>query len=87
MPDRPKLISSRLIETRKALGFAEQAAFARELGIAKNTWNAFETGERRISAGAAFKLREKFRIPLDWTYYGDSRSLPEAVWEKIRKSA
>jgi len=87
MPDRTKAISTRLVETRIALGFAEQAAFARELGIAKNTWNAFETADRRISIGAAFKLRERFRIPLDWTYYGDSRNLPDAVWEKIRKSA
>lgn len=87
MPDRTKLIAERLISTRKALGFEEQAAFARELGIAKNTWNAFETATRRISPGAAFKLREKFRIPLDWTYYGDPTGVPDTVWAKLRKSA
>lgn len=87
MPDRTKLIAQRLGETRKALGFQEQSAFAKALGIGKSTYHPFESGERRISPTVAFRLRERFRIPLDWTYYGDARNLPEDVWEKLRKSA
>lgn len=87
MPDRIPLIAARLTATRVALGYEGQAKFAKALGVGKSTYHAWESGDRRISANAAFKLRERFRIPLDWTYYGDARNLPGEVWNKLPKSA
>lgn len=80
-------ISQRLIQTRLALGFEEQAEFCRQIGIDKTVYNPFEKGRRRISLDVAVAIRERFGIPLDWTFCGDSRQMPAEVYEKLRKAA
>lgn len=80
-------ISRRLIQTRLALGFTEQAEFCRQIGVDKTVYNPFEKGRRRISLDVAAAIRERFGIPLDWTFCGDGSRLPAAVYEKLRKAA
>jgi DNA-binding XRE family transcriptional regulator len=80
-------IARRLIQTRLALGFEEQAEFCRQIGVDKTVYNPFEKGRRRISLDVAVAIRERFGIPLDWTFCGDGSRLPAEVYEKLRKAA
>jgi transcriptional regulator with XRE-family HTH domain len=86
MPDR-KAIADRLVRTRKALGFDEQAEFCRQIGVDKTVYNPFETGRRRISLEVALAIRERFAVPLDWIYCGDLSRVPGEIYAKLRPAA
>lgn len=84
MIDPPEIIGPRLKGVRIALGFKTQAAFAKKLGIEKNTYNPFEKGSRPLTFEVACTLRTKFLIPLDFMFYGaDPDRLPAHIYEKI----
>ena len=87
MSDRLQVIANRLIRTRQALGFEEQVEFCAEIGVAKNVYNPFEKGKRRITIDVALKIRERFDISLDWIYCGDASRLSVSIHKKISRAA
>lgn len=87
MAETVKDIAKRLVQTREALGFPNQVDFCAAIDVAKNVYNPFEKGRRRISVDIALKIRRKFSIPLDWIYCGDSSQLPAKLDRKINRTA
>lgn len=83
MIDDPKIVAKRLKNLREALGFKSQVAFAEELGMKRNTYNPFETGSRELTFEAACLIRKKFKIPIDWLFWGEDDELPYHVKVKL----
>ncbi|WP_239629832.1 helix-turn-helix transcriptional regulator [Bradyrhizobium sp. I71] len=83
MIDDPKTIAKRLKNLREALGFDSQVAFAKELGIGRNTYNPFEKGTRELTFETACLIRAKFRIPIDWLFWGEDDELPYHIKVKL----
>lgn len=76
--------AARLIATREALGFTSQSDFCREIRVAKNVYNPFETAKRPITLATARKIKRRFGVPLDWTLDGDgAQKLPADLYGKI----
>lgn len=86
MIDEPELIAKRLKNLRKALGFPSQIAFATELGIERNTYNPFETAQRPLTFETACLIRVKFKIPIDWLFWGEDDQIPYHVKVKIEEA-
>lgn len=87
MGDRVTEIANRLIRTRIALGFESQADFCAQIDVQKHVYNPFEKARRRISLDVALKIRDRFGIPLDWTYCGDASRIPAGLFKKISRAA
>lgn len=87
MADPLKQQAKRLRDTREALEFETQVAFAKAIGVAKNTWVDFENGKRPISLGVAKKIKGRFKIGLDWTIDGDFDDLPGHLFRKLARTA
>jgi DNA-binding XRE family transcriptional regulator len=83
MIDDPKVVGARLKNLREALGIPTQVAFAKELGIEKNTYNPFEKGTRELTFETACLIRKKFKIPIDWLFWGEDDELPYHVKVKL----
>ena len=83
MIDDPKRIGKRLKALRLALDIPTQVAFAKELGIEKNTYNPFEKGTRELTFETACLIRKKFRIPIDWLFWGDDEEIPYHIKVKL----
>ncbi len=67
-------IGQRLLLVRQVEGL-NQRAFCRRAGIAHNTYNQYEKGERRPSIDNAILLVEAYDLTLDWIYLGDPSGL------------
>jgi transcriptional regulator with XRE-family HTH domain len=63
-------ISNRLAALRERLGL-DQVAFAKALGIEKQTYNAYERGKRPLTIETAKKIRRRYGISVDWLLFGD----------------
>lgn len=83
MIDSAKTIGNRLKNLREALEFKTQVSFADELGMEKNTYNPFEKGRRQLTFEAACLIRQKFKIPIDWLFWGDDDELPYHIKVKL----
>jgi len=83
MTDAPEVIGSRLKNLREALGIKTQVKFAEEIGIEKNTYNPFEKGARTLTFEAACKIRQKFKIPIDWLFWGEDDEIPYHIKVKL----
>lgn len=83
MIDDPKIIAKRLKNLREALGFATQVAFANELGIERSTYNPFEKGQRELTFETACLIRKKFKIPIDWLFWGEDDEIPYHIKVKL----
>lgn len=83
MIDDPKIVAKRLKNLREALGFKSQVSFATELGIGRNTYNPFETGTCELTFETACLIRKKFKIPIDWLFWGEDDDLPYHVKVKL----
>jgi transcriptional regulator with XRE-family HTH domain len=80
-----KAIGLRLELTRLALGFDHQNRFCGRAGIATNTYNQYETGDRRPAVENAVALCEAYDLTLDWIYRGDPSGLRYDLRDKIRE--
>lgn len=76
-------IGKRLSATRQALNL-DQGAFAKKAGLAPNTYNQYEKGERVPKVEQAISLCETYNITLDWIYRGDPSGLNYDVALKIQ---
>lgn len=78
-------VAERLEITQQALGLSA-ADLCRRSGIKQNAWSQFLKPEKKrpITRAAALKLKDEFRITLDWIYDGDASNLPAALAQQIR---
>ena len=67
-------IGARLILTRQVLGL-DQTEFAKRAGIAKSTYNQYESGTNQPRIQEAHKICDQFGLTLDWIYRGDHSGL------------
>lgn len=72
---------------RLALEFEEQKDFAKSLKIGKSTYSEVEGGARPVSLKLADKLRTKFNVPLEYTFYGDESQLAPRLRTRIAEVA
>lgn len=63
-------VANRLAALREKLQ-KDQTTFAKELGIEKNTYNAYERGKRPLTIETAKKIRRRYGISVDWLLFGD----------------
>lgn len=88
MVDGPKIIGKRLAALREALDIEKQSDFAAAIGVTKQTYNPWEKGSRPLTFDGACKIRAKFKIPLDYLFYGDGADqLPARIYNKIQRAA
>lgn len=87
MVDHPEVIGPRLRALRIALGFHTQIKFAKAIGVEKNTYNPWEKGSRPLTFEGACLIRRKFKIPLDYLFFGEIGELPVRIHEKIQQAA
>jgi len=88
MIDPPEIIGPRLKALRKAIGYESQTAFAKEIHVEKNTYNPWETGARPLTFEGACNIKDRFRIPLDYLFYGEAaEEMPAKVYRKLTEAA
>jgi DNA-binding XRE family transcriptional regulator len=69
------IVAARLRMTREAFAM-EQHEFADKAGIARNTYNQYEQGQRLPRLDIAVKLCEVYDLTLDWIFRGKLGGLP-----------
>ena len=77
-------VAYRLTLTRQALGLT-QVEFGQRAGIAKNTYNQYETGTNMPNLESARKIKLTYNVSLDWIYDGDNSGLPYDLVDAIKK--
>lgn len=79
------MMGERLRLTRLALGFENQAEFARRIGVQPNVVNNAETGDNRLSVPVIAAIRQAFGLTSDWLLFADQRGLPNEFLEKYSR--
>lgn len=82
-----KDIARRLRFLEEALELAP-SALADEAKIPRNQWSQFKNPakKRRITIEAAYKLKDRFGIPLEFIYDDDRTRLPADIRDKLRRA-
>lgn len=76
-------VARRLWWSRVALGFRDQQNFAAAVGIARNTYNEYETARRPLSLESARRLQRQYGLPVEWLYDGVPNRLPHGFVVKL----
>lgn len=88
MIDPPKIIGARLRALRRAVGCPTQVAFANSIGVEKNTYNPWEKGQRPLTFEGALLIRKRYRVPLDYLFFGEAMDeLPAGILNKLQEAA
>lgn len=88
MIDPAKTIGARLKALRLAVGCKTQVAFAKSIGVEKNTYNPWEKGERLLTFEGAILIRKRYRVPLDYLFFGEAvDELPAGILTKLQQAA
>lgn len=88
MIDPPEIIGARLKAIRLAVDCKTQQEFASEIGVEKNTYNPWETGKRALTFEGALLIRKRYKIPLDFLFFGESQEeIPGRILKKLPRAA
>lgn len=79
-------IGQRLLQLREAYGL-NQTAFALRLDLKPNTYNLWESGERRPGIDSAILICKEYGATLDWLYMGDHQGLDLRLADAVRKGS
>ena len=82
LEDSREAVAARLLAVRKALDL-EKKEFAERAGLTMQTYGPFENGKRDLSLLAAKKLRNTYRLPLEFLYFGKIDDLPTRISSKL----
>ncbi|CEG08742.1 Helix-turn-helix [Afipia felis] len=77
-------LAVRLEALRKAEDIPTAAAFAAAIGITPSRLSNFMNASP-LSIDVAHKLVARFRVSLDWLYYGHEDALPVELRRRIRR--
>ncbi len=72
-------VAGRLVLLRQWAGYDNQNQFASATGLTASELNHYETARRMLSMTAANKIRQRWRVTLDWLYHGDRSGLSVEV--------
>lgn len=78
----------RLELLRRACGKETQQDWYSTLRFAKSSWSEWETGKKRLTLGAARKIKKAYSIPLDYSLDGDLSAIeriPSWIVENLRR--
>ncbi len=88
MIDAPEIIGPRLKALRLACDCTTQQQFAKEIGVEKNTYNPWEKGTRELSFEGALLIRKRYKVPLDYLFFGEAREeIPGRILKKLDAAA
>lgn len=76
-------IGARLRLTREVVGIS-QSELADKCGIARNTYNQYETGKNIPQLDKAIVLCRELSLTLDWIYLGDPSGFPYRLADLIK---
>lgn len=79
-------IAHRLRATREALQLTP-SQFADGAGIKRNTYSQWEAAKGRPQLDQAMALCAKYRLTLDWIYFGNTDGLPMNLAREIAYAA
>lgn len=80
-------VGKRLRSLRLARDYDTIRAFAVELGVEEDRYDAWEKGKALIPPQVAAQLRARFGVTSDWLYFGDTSGLPKNVYSELQKVA
>lgn len=72
---------------RISRGFEKQRHFAAEIGVPEDRYDKWEKGKALIPADVVQNLKQMYGVTADWLYFGDTSSLPQALYVELRKAA
>ncbi len=88
MIDAPEIVGPRLRRLRLACGFKTQKQFADAIGVEKNTYNPWEKGTRPLTFEGALLIRRRFKVPLDYLFFGDLQDeIPSRILKQLQDAA
>lgn len=76
--------SARVVAVREALEMGK-GEFADSIGVDRSSWTKIEKGEKPLHADHAYRISERYSVPMDFLYRGVVRDLPASLAEKLRK--
>lgn len=79
-------IGMRLLQLREAFSL-NQTEFALRLELKPNTYNLWESGQRRPGIDSAILICKEYGATLDWLYMGDHQGLDLRLADAIRKGS
>lgn len=80
--DSRDAVAARLKRIREIFGM-KQNEFALNAGIQPQTYGPFETGKRDLTLEAAKKIRARYRVSLEFMYFGKIDDLPHKIAEQL----
>ena len=82
-PEYSREVGRRLRVTRLSLGMTA-VELCREIDVAPKAYSQWENGKRLFDVLAAFRLKERHGVTLDWIYAGDPSGLPARLAALVR---
>lgn len=76
--DAREAVAARLKAARQALGMTKKE-FAEQAGLSMQVYGPFENGTRDLSLQGAKLLRKRYRMPLEFMYFGIIDDLPTKI--------
>ncbi|WIY25136.1 helix-turn-helix transcriptional regulator [Parasedimentitalea psychrophila] len=76
--DDIEAVAARLKRVREILGLTKKE-FAERADMTEQTYGPFENARRELSLNAAKKLRKRYGLPLEFTYFGKIEDLPTRI--------
>lgn len=67
-------LGSRILQIRTRHKLTQEA-FCSAIDTSQGTLSDWERGSKRLGLDSAIHIRKKFRVTLDWLYFGDSRGM------------
>jgi transcriptional regulator with XRE-family HTH domain len=80
-------VGKRLRTLRLARGFDTIRAFAQDLNVEEDRYDAWEKGKALIPPQVAADLRARFGVTSDWLYFGDTSGLSRVLYDDLKKVA
>lgn len=87
LPQRPPqpenvAIGQRLLWSRLALNMQTQGEMADSVGIARNTYTAWEVGSRKITLNGALAICKAHGLSMDWIYFDRIGTIDDPALKK-----
>jgi DNA-binding XRE family transcriptional regulator len=85
---RPDRVAPRVIAVREYVGVMK-SEMADTLGVDRSTWTKIEKGERGLPLEAAYKMKLRYGVSLEFLYTGElsgcDARMAEFLWDRFNK--
>lgn len=76
-------VGRRLADTRRALGLTQEE-LSDFLGISRGALGNYEQGQRLPDAAVMIRFADRYGVPMDWIYRGETAQLSTELAGKLR---